>query len=117
MKKRRFGQIFRYFRFHDGSWKKLARCLYLAENMYITPSGVVMHIVDPSIYLFVPSRILREMSIYIFIFHVIIFFTRTSGLAEADGSWRKLTEVLKIDKNIENSMRNSLKILKNNLNL
>ena len=46
-----------------------------------------------------------------------IFFTRTSGLAEADGSWRKLTEVLKIDENIENSMRNSLKILKNNLNL
>jgi len=39
------------------------------------------------------------MSIYIFIFHVIIFFTRTSGLAEADGSWRKLTEVLKMEKN------------------
>ena len=66
---------------------------------FISPSRVVIHIVHPSIFVFVSSRILRKMSMYILIFHVMIFFTRTSGLAEAEGSWRKLTEVLKMEKN------------------
>ena len=41
---------------------------------------------------FVASRILRGMSTNSFVTNGIIFLNPTSGLAEADGSWRKLTE-------------------------
>ena len=51
MKKRRCGQIFGYFHFHDGSWKNLLRCLYGAENP-ITPSGEVIHILYRCVYNF-----------------------------------------------------------------
>ena len=73
--------------------KNMCTCVHLV---------VVIHIVDLSRCIDVSSRMVREMSKYVYIFHVIIFFTRTEELAETNGSSWERTEA---DRSAENGQK------------
>ena len=88
------------------------KILFVTKNIYHRSSRSLFTHYEFVYGYILTSRILRRMSTHSFISHGIIYFEPTSGLADADGSRRKLTEVLKIDKNNQNSMRYSRKYSK-----